>query len=53
MKYKYDYKNYVLIRLQDIGLKEQVENMKTKDLMIASIHHDVKNPIISSIYLVE
>jgi hypothetical protein len=51
LKYKNDDKNHVLLRFLDIGMQEELELMKLKDIMIASINHDLKNPIISSTYI--
>ena len=41
----------LFFRLEEINQREQQQVNNARDIMIASFNHDMKNPILSSIYL--
>ncbi len=53
MKFKENNCDSILIRIEEVGLRMQKEINQSKDLMIASLNHDIKNPILSTITVVE
>jgi hypothetical protein len=41
------------LRINECGLEEQIELLKTKELLFNSLNHDVKNPLIAGYLLIQ